>query len=361
MEQSNDGMELLSMIERPAFCIKDGIVVRVNQAAQQRMVEPGANISELLVTGQQEYADLQGGSLYLSVSISGRIYGASVTRMNGFDIFRLEQDMDQPELQAMALAAMELRSPLAGIMTISDKLFPALAASGDPAAQEQVARMNRCLFQMLRMVSNMSDAARYSASGTASQETRDICAILEEIFDKAAVLVEQAGLRLQFTNLQSRIYCLVDAQLLERAIYNILSNAMKFAPQGSTIKAKLRRRENKLYLTVQDSGQGIPDALRGSVYSRYQRAPAIEDGQFGIGLGMVLIFAAAVQHGGTVLMEQPEGAGTRITMTLEIRQRQKDVTRSPIFQVDYAGGLDHSLIELSDVLPTALYKKERAN
>ncbi len=361
MEQNTDPMGMLDLMVRPGFCVKDNRIVKVNQAAESHMLAVGGDVSALLSTGQEEYAAFTGGCLYLTLLISGQDWGASVTRMGDFDVFLLEQEADQAELQAMALAARELREPLTSVMTTADRLFPMVALQDDPATRDQVARLNRGLFQMLRVISNMSDANRYSAAPVSRQETRDVTAILEEVFSRAAELVTYTGLTLTFANLPEPVYTLVDGEKLERAVLNILSNAIKFTPKGGTIAASLTRRGSKLYLTVQDSGQGVAENLKSSVYSRYLRQPAIEDSRFGIGLGMVLIRSTAAHHGGTVLMDQPEGKGARITMTLAIRQSGSASMRSPIFRVDYAGERDHSLIELSDCLPAQLYDTKSLN
>ena len=210
---------------------------------------------------------------------------------------------------------------------------------------------------MLRIVGNMSDAYRYSKESQSHMEIRDICAIWDEFFSNSAQLIAHAGIKLQYTGLQESVYCLIDSEKLERAANNILSNAAKFCAKGSTIDVRLTRRGSMLYLSVQDDGSGIPQQLRSSVYSRFHRQPGIEDGRFGIGLGMVLIRSAAAIHGGTVLIEQLPSQGTRITMTMQIRQSGDSAVRSPAFRVDYAGEQDHRLIELSESLPTSLYAK----
>ena len=187
-------------------------------------------------------------------------------------------------------------------------------------------------------------------------EIRNICALLEEIFTKAASLVERAGLHLEYTGIPDMIYTQVNPELLERAVFNIISNAVKFTPAGGTIQAKLTRRERKLYLHVQDNGTGIPEELRSTIFSRYTREPGVEDGRYGIGLGLVIIRSAAAQHGGTVLLDHPQTCGTRITLSLPIRPGTGTSVRSPIMRVDYAGEQDHGLLELSDVLPAELYR-----
>ena len=359
MEQIEDIFTMLDHLDRPAFFVQDGRIVRLNEAAERTLIECDTAIAPLLHTGKQEYAAFQGGCLHLMLLLSGEKRGAAVTRVGKYDMFALDQADDNAELQAMALAAQELRQPLAGIMTVADRLFPIAGSDPDPALQEQISRINRGLFQMLRIVCNMSDAYRYSQNSSASMQTQDIAALLRELFQNSAPLVSHAGVELQYTGLSESVYGLVDAEKLERGVSNIISNAVKFSPKGSCIDAKLTRRGNMLYLTVCDGGSGVPENLRGSVHNRFRRDPGIEDGRYGIGLGMVLIRAAAAIHGGTVLLE--EGDGARVTMSIAIRQNPESIVRTNQLLVDYAGERDHRLIELSEVLPADLYRKENIN
>lgn len=361
MEQLTDAMGLLDLMVHPAFCVKDGIIIKVNPGAAGFMIEAGEPVSRFLHTGAEEYAAFSDGCLYLSLTVAGHCLGASVTRMAGFDVFCLEQSADNAELQAMALAARELREPLSSVMITAERLFPVSGLENDPATREQVSRINRGLFQMLRVIGNMSDADRYCTDDATRQEIRDICGVLEEAFAKAAALVEHTGITLRYEGHPEPVYFLTDSEKLERAVFNIISNAIKFTPKNGTIEAKLTRRGSKLYLTVQDSGCGITDSLRSGIFTRYTRQPGVEDGRFGIGLGMVLIRAAATLHGGTVLVDQPAGSGTRITMTLAIRQNTLGQLRSPMLTMDYAGERDHALIELSDSLPSSLYDPANIN
>ena len=355
MSQITDAMEMVSHLSHPAFCVRDGVIVHVNTAAAGRMIEPGTAVAQLLKTGAEEYAEYTGGCLYLSLTVCGQELGFSVSRKNGFDLFHLVQDTDNHTLQAISLAARELREPLASIMISAGHLFP--EGSDDPRVNDQISRINRGLFQMLRLISNMSDADRY-ASDTASMEVQNIPAFLEEVFDKAAALVSHSGVQLTYTGINEAIYGLANTEMLERAVLNIISNSLKFMPQGGTIQAKLLHRGQKLYLSILDNGPGIPESTRSDLFSRYTREPGVEDGRFGIGLGLVLIRSAAQQHGGTVLVDQATESGTRVTMTLAIRPGSSDHVRSPILKVDYAGERDHGLLELADVLPADMYKPQ---
>jgi signal transduction histidine kinase len=361
MEQKESTSGMLDLMIQPAFTVRNGVIDQVNDGAKKYFLEAGMQIADLLLTGKVEYQQLQEGCLYLALNIAGQPCDASVRHMNGFDLFTVEQDADQAELQAMALAAQELRIPLSGVMTVADQLFPVANEDDDPDMKAQVARINRGLYQMLRIVSNMSDAYRYSQQTEPKLSVVNITDVVDEIFCQSAELLRHGGTELTLENLNQPVFTLADEEKLERAIHNIISNAAKFAGKGGAIHARLARKGNMLYLTVQDNGNGIGQELRGTVHSRFRRVPGLEDSRFGIGLGMVMIRAAASAHGGAVLIDHPEGCGTRITMSMTIRQDSEAVVRTSPLKIDYAGERNHALTELSEVLPNSLYESQKIN
>lgn len=357
MERSDYTIQTLNLIPQPAFCVHGGFITGANTAAAQRQFCVGTAVDGLLVTGKEEYAAYSGGTLSLTLCAANTTYRAYVVRIEDCDVFRLEPEEDQSGLSVMSLAAQALREPLAGIMTVTDRMLDD-GTQPDPAMRQQLGQINRGLFQLQRLIGNMSQAGQYSSGKCVSRlETRNLRAVFDELFEKTASIAEHTNRKICFTGLTQDVYSLADTELLEQAVYNLLSNAIKFSPEGGSITAKLTRNGNKLLLTVQDDGLGIDQALRSSVFTRYQRQPGIEDGRYGIGLGMTIVCAAAHAHGGTVLMEQPDGEGARFTMTIAIRQSKGGAVRSPIMTIDASGGYSRELIEFSDVLPASLYEK----
>ena len=348
MDKETFPVETLNLIVSPCLCVKDGRILRCNAAAERLMLPEGSEITPLLATGREEYAAFQGGSLYLTLDISGTVFGAEVERRGEWDFFLLEGSEETRELRALALAAADLRQPLAGLQASTEML----AREAGPDGRQQAAALNRGLAQMLRVIGNMSAAA----AGLSHQELVEITAVFREIFEKARLLLDGIGLTINYHGPEHTLYCMADTQELERATLNLLSNAAKFTPKGGQITASLTRQGRMLRLCIQDSGSGIPDSIRGSVFRRYLRQPSIEDGRFGLGLGMVMVRSAASHHGGAVLLDHPPQGGTRVTLTLAIRQDSGTQLRSPLLRIDYAGERDHALLELSDVLPAEYYK-----
>lgn len=353
MEERNDVLGMLDMMIRPGFCVQEKKIVRVNQAAAGLGLVRGMDVESLLQTGLEEYRELTQGTLFLTLKLTGESWGASVSRLEAMDVFFLEQEADDQELRAMALAARTLREPLSSVMVTAERLFPLTALGEDSQLQDQVARLNKGLYQMLRVLGNMSDANR--GAQTYRQETRELSGLFRELFERAREMLGCIGLTLRYQGLSGPVYGLVSAEQIERAVLNILSNAVKFTQPGGTIDVSLTRRGHFLRLSVWDSGSGIAENLRGTIFSRYLRQPTIEDSRYGLGLGMVLIRTAAACHGGTVLLDQPQGLGTRVSMTIDLSRKPDPNLRCQVLTVDYAGERDHWLVELADSLPPELF------
>jgi K+-sensing histidine kinase KdpD len=276
--------------------------------------------------------------------------------MQDYHLFCMATDYESPELRTLALAAQQLRQPLAKAMYGTDQLLPNANLREDPEATQHLAQVNRSLHQLLRAVCNMSDAANYTKAYNNNLQICDAISIFDEILQKAAELVGKADRTLVYNVPKQTLHCPLDEEKVERAVLNLLSNAIKFTPKGSTIHATLRSSGKYLLFTVQDGGQITPNQTQNNMFTRYLREPGIEDGRSGIGLGLSIVHSVAAVHGGTVLVEHPENGGLKITMTISLNQATDNILRSPIkLPVDYAGGHDRSLLELSDVLPDDLY------
>lgn len=352
METQNPAIPTLDLLLRPAFYATDGKITQTNQSAAALGLCAGDEIAPLLITGATEYAALREGCLCLMLCVGGRKSEATVLPAQQGHLFVLEQDTTHAQLRALSLAAGELRDPLTGMLCSAGQLI------GEDAPREQLAQFNRRMHQLLRVVSNMSDAVYYCESSGGRMETVQLCAFLDDLLSKASDQLSTAGLHLRYTLPNTAVYTLVDPEKLERAIYNLISNAAKNTMPGGDITVSLTQKD-RFYFSVTDGGLVDGRPAQADAYTRYLRTPAVTDGADGIGLGMVLIRATAALHGGTVLIDHPGARGTRVTMTLELRHTKAAQVRSPILYPDYAGERDHCLQELADVLPADLYADEK--
>lgn len=344
-------------LDCPAFLVENDIIVHVNTAAQHRQIAVGTNILDLICTGSQEYGAFQSGKLFLRLNICNIKYQASVTVHENAHLFCLLSDYESTELQALALAGSFLRRSLHEVLNGVKALGCDLPDDTPSDVYESIGQINHGLYQMMRTVGNMTDAVNFPQHRISQFEYKNV----KNIFDSLAAQLQDRSDQLnrvfQYTGLSQPVYTMLDKQALERAFYNMVSNAIKFSPKDSIIQIRVAVKNGRLYITVKNScaPNSIP-VVR--FFDRYLREPGIEDARYGIGLGLTLIRTIAAAHRGTVLMEPGDGKEISVSMTLAIQNDTTSVIMSPFApRVQYNNRFDTELVELSDLLPSANYKE----
>jgi len=352
MEANKHPYPWLALMNQAAFCVKDGIVADTNNAAWLRSIHIGMPVEDMIGEHWETYNSMPEGMLFFPATIEEIPYNITVIRTKEYDIFTMEQDQYSEVLRALALAAQQLRIPLSNVMTVTDRLLASLG-DDDAQARQQTSQINRGLFQLLRIVSNMSDIDNYQWTPFAGMQMANITGVFQETMEKIAATV--SGVTISYEGPERPVLGLADTEKLERAIYNLMSNAAKFAVPGSVIEAKLTKNGDQLSFTVCNTQEAVPEEQR--FWNRYCREPAIEDSRYGLGLGMVLISRIAACHSGTVLIDHPEDNMTRVMMTISINKDDSGNIRTPVMRIgDYAGGRDKALLEFAEILPNSAYK-----
>ena len=335
----NDITHMLKLVDRPAFCVEGGIITAANKAALARQIQLGAPIEELLVTGGAEYREFTRGWMSLRLCCCGVVYDAELSAVDGKHIFVLESQDAAEELRMLALTAQVLRAPLGDVMALVEEL-------PEDMEPERLARIRKGLYQLLRIVGNLS------MQTSARLEMQDVDSVLRELCEKAETACESRGVKLCYQGMNSPLYSNIDAQLLTRAIHNLLSNSLKFAADGGEIELELTAGKRFYRIFVRD--HGTADEMDLDLFAHWRREPGIEDGRTGLGLGLKLVQLAAAAHGGTVLFDRRKGEGFQVMLSLPIDQ--DTLVRSSRHRISYSGDRDPMLLELSDVLPPEFYK-----
>ena len=336
MELSNMVVHLLETLERPAFVASDGKIVHVNQLAQKCHIQTDMELSELLQSQMPQYQAFESDQLELTLTIGELNYSASVRKMDGLDLFLMEKVEQSSPLQALALASQKLRIPLTNLMSVIDETNPSA---------------NRALHQLHRIVSNMSDVQRYRMNRKPKLQLADVAAFMDSVMESIIAREDSLNTKIQYVGLNSSLFCMIDEELLERAILNMISNSVKAG--SNQIQVSLSKKDNFLRLSVKDNGSSNRNIINNKLFCHYEREPGIEDHDPGIGLGMLIIQAAASAHNGAIFVEKQK-EGLAITMSIAITTGGTSV-RSPGLKIDYLGGRDHVLTELSDCLQLSEY------
>lgn len=232
---------------------------------------------------------------------------------------RLQTAVEQNRRFA-ADASHELKTPLAVIRLHVEKLQAGVASDPEKRALveeilEEAGHLHQLIDSLLFLARSESGAMRVPFS------SHDIAKLVEDIGADASMLAEDAkvGFAVEASG-EGRIEC--DPILVHQMVMNIVSNAVRYSPEGGTIFLSARVSATALVLEVVDEGPGVPEASLEKMFNRFERLSAQDrsDARLirgGHGLGLPIARAIASLHRGTIRAEnRRERKGLRVTMTL---------------------------------------------
>ncbi len=206
----------------------------------------------------------------------------------------------------VADAGHELRTPLTSLRTNIDLLTQAGSSLPEDARNELLDDVRAQLEELTNLVGDLVELARdeppASVVGTVE---------LHEVLDHAVARVRRRAPSLSFVVDADPWYVEGDAAALERALTNLLDNAAKWSPAGGTVHAALHGGT----VTVDDEGDGIPEADVPHVFERFYRS-ADSRAMPGSGLGLSIVAQVTERHAGTVEAGRAPSGGTRMTLRL---------------------------------------------
>jgi two-component system, NtrC family, sensor histidine kinase KinB len=178
--------------------------------------------------------------------------------------------------------------------------------------------------RMLALVNDILNISRLE-SGRLPLERKVTCleAIVADVIEAQTTLAVEKGLRLTTRVQESLPPAYVDPWLVERVIYNLLGNAIKFTPVGGLVQTELRLAGDEFVITVRDSGPGVPAGLHESVFEKFVTGDGRERGS---GLGLAFCQLAVEAHGGRIWVASAEGKGAAFSFTLPLAAEDQPVT-----------------------------------
>lgn len=120
---------------------------------------------------------------------------------------------------------------------------------------------------------------------------------------------------------EQAIFVEIDEDKLTQVLYNIISNAMKYSPEGGQITFSVKEEEDKIIVSIRDQGMGIPKENIGRIFDRFYRVDKARSRKLGgTGLGLAIAKEMVLAHGGNIWVKSKEGKGTEISFSLPYEQ-----------------------------------------
>ena len=239
------------------------------------------------------------------------------------------RELDEIKTQFFANVSHELRTPLALILGPAQRLIDddgTMDAAQRRDGAQVIARNARML---LKHVNDLLDMSKLEAGKLKIEPQRtDLPALVRFLASHFAVLASER--RIEFVvDANDAFVGAVDPDKLQRVVMNLLANAFKFTPDSGRILCSVRRSGDDVIIAVDDSGPGVPSALRKAIFERFRQADGGSNRKAaGTGLGLAIAKEFVEMHRGRILVHDSELGGARFEVTLPVPCVTEPGTRS---------------------------------
>jgi signal transduction histidine kinase len=228
----------------------------------------------------------------------------------------------------IANVSYELRTPLNAIIGFAEILTNQYFGELNPRQLDYSRGILDSSHRLLSLINDILDLATIEAGYmTLETEPVDIHTLLASVLALTRERARKQNLSLEFDCPPEIGSIIADERRLKQALFNLISNAIKFTPAGGTIAIRARRSDGEVALSVTDTGIGIPRDQQQRVFEKFERGNP-QARQSGAGLGLSLVKSFIELHGGRVEMESTPGQGTRVTCYLSAAGVERAAARA---------------------------------
>ena len=225
------------------------------------------------------------------------------------------EDVTESKDDFLAMLGHELRNPLAAIASATDVLKRTGATTG--TAGQSRAVIERQVRHLKRLVDDLVDAARVQG-GKVTLDRRPID-LADAVHHAVSVLQGTGESKQHLVEVDAEsVGVSVDPTRLEQILVNLLTNAVKFSPTGSTVSISARRDDSEVIVSVADEGPGIAPEEQKRIFDRFYQSQNGNRHARGTGIGLTIAQRFTAQHGGRIWVESEPNHGATFSFTLPV-------------------------------------------
>lgn len=230
-----------------------------------------------------------------------------------------EREVDRMKTEFLSTAAHELRTPLTSIQGFSELLL----TRDDLKEEEKIkffSYINNQAVGLAKIISDLLDISRIeSRRGFSFQKEKSN---IDETIQKVIPYFEEQSSIHEFkVDLVHPIEELsIDKEKIEQILKNLISNAVKYSPDGGVIRVSREIIDNDLLLSIEDQGIGMNSGQISKIFDKFFRVDSSDSAAVGTGLGMSIVKYIVEAHGGKIWVESEPGKGTTVKFTIPFEQ-----------------------------------------
>jgi len=265
-------------------------------------------------------------------------------------IARRNHELDEMKLRFLTNVSHEFRTPLTLIITPLEKL---LKAERENSEKKLLETIDRNAHNLLDLVNQLLDFRKLDLHGLKYQPSYgDIISFLNEVCENFSSSFQRKGVKLEFISELEQLNFEFDSSKFQKAMMNLISNALKFTPTGGKVSifAEISEQKNaenqQIIIKVKDTGVGIREDELDKIFDRfYQSQHNVSLGISGSGIGLNLAKEMILLHGGTIDVKSVPDKGSEFIVTIPVN-KSEELNTDKTTEKKYVTDNDHIINKL---------------
>lgn len=240
-----------------------------------------------------------------------------------------ETHINEMKLRFFTNISHDLRTPLSLIISPIEELIADASLTAHRSTLQMIHRNAQLLHHL---VSQILDFRRLEfGREQVNLSYGDIVSLVSGVCQSFVVKAQKENIQFAFRPSAERIDTLFDNDKTTKILMNLLSNAFKFTPSSGAIAVAMQLHGDEIFITVTDSGVGIPDTDKPHIFDRFYQSEHSHQDQVGSGIGLHIAREYTRLQGGDITVaDNPEGVGTQFCVTIPLRKQEQLAVAQPV-------------------------------
>jgi len=285
--------------------------------------ELGADIKigDLLYLDDNRFCEREITREKLALKVSFAVFNNEKNKTDGVlavihDITK-QQRLEMSRREFVANVSHELKTPLTTVKSHAETLLDIV--SDNKTAETFANTILNETDRMTRLVKDLLLISSLEGKMVLNKTTFSLKAMINDVISTMSLVANEKGHRLQFEAIAEIPDYFGDRDKLEQVLYNIISNSIKYTPNGGKIIIKAGKLYSDFFVEVRDNGIGIPEKDLDRIFERFYRVDKARSRELGgTGLGLAISKSIIDAHGGTIKVDSTVGEGTKVIISLPV-------------------------------------------